>query len=100
MTTRLSATLISLYCSFWFCMLSTFCYENDDNGKAICGLDLDEGTCEDFTEQFFYNSTSKACETFFYGGCDGNENRFLSEKECSETCGDKGEHLICVEVFR
>ena len=28
----------------------------------------------------------EACETFEYGGCAGNTNKFLSLKQCNEEC--------------
>lgn len=39
---------------------------------------------------YFYNSYSKTCEQFSYGGCYGNDNRFLSKDECESTCGSYG----------
>ena len=100
MPTWLNTYYISL--TFLFILihiLLIFCYEDDkDDGKAICELAPDEGNCEAYAELFFYNSTSKACEEFIYGGCGGNGNRFYSEKECYKKCGDKGELLTCVEV--
>ncbi|XP_028713872.1 inter-alpha-trypsin inhibitor [Peromyscus leucopus] len=37
-------------------------------------------------ERYYYNGTSMACEPFQYGGCLGNGNNFISEKECLQTC--------------
>lgn len=42
-------------------------------------------------KRYFYNGTSMACETFYYGGCMGNGNNFPSEKECLQTCRTVGE---------
>ncbi|XP_004677464.1 PREDICTED: protein AMBP [Condylura cristata] len=51
-----------------------------------CQLDRAEGPCLGLTKRYFYNGTSMACETFQYGGCLGNGNNFVSEKECLQTC--------------
>lgn len=42
-------------------------------------------------QRYFYNGSSMACETFHYGGCMGNGNNFVSEKECLQTCRTVGE---------
>lgn len=42
-------------------------------------------------KRYFYNGSSMACETFQYGGCLGNGNNFVSEKECLQTCRTVGE---------
>lgn len=41
--------------------------------------------------RYFYNGSSMACEPFQYGGCLGNGNNFVSEKECLQTCRTVGE---------
>lgn len=51
-----------------------------------CQLDHAEGPCLGMMKRYFYNGTSMACETFQYGGCLGNGNNFVSEKECLQTC--------------
>uniref|UniRef100_A0A8C3IV38 BPTI/Kunitz inhibitor domain-containing protein n=1 Tax=Chrysemys picta bellii TaxID=8478 RepID=A0A8C3IV38_CHRPI len=40
--------------------------------------------------RYFYNSATKRCEEFIYGGCQGNANRFPSVDECLKTCGSSG----------
>lgn len=57
-----------------------------------CQLGYSEGPCLGLMERYFYNGTSMACETFNYGGCLGNGNNFVSEKECLQTCRTVGEH--------
>ena len=66
--------------------------------RGFCELPPDMGPCEAYSQQYFYNSTSKTCEEFVYGGCDGNKNRFSSLKECEKKCADRGELVIFVEV--
>ena len=66
--------------------------------RETCELLPDVGPCKALIEQYFYNSTSETCEEFFYGGCDGNENRFSSLKECQKKCADKGKLVISVKI--
>ncbi|XP_049750916.1 protein AMBP [Elephas maximus indicus] len=51
-----------------------------------CQLKHDAGPCLGMTNRYFYNGSSMACEIFQYGGCLGNGNNFVSEKECLQTC--------------
>uniref|UniRef100_A0A914W6P2 BPTI/Kunitz inhibitor domain-containing protein n=1 Tax=Plectus sambesii TaxID=2011161 RepID=A0A914W6P2_9BILA len=44
------------------------------------------GPCEALFEKFYYNSASNECETFGYGGCEGNGNNFATEEECEDKC--------------
>lgn len=51
-----------------------------------CQLEPEVGECRAARERWFYNSTSKACETFLWGGCGGNENRFETKTACEAKC--------------
>ncbi|XP_017385777.1 protein AMBP [Cebus imitator] len=51
-----------------------------------CQLGPSAGPCMGMSYRYFYNGTSMACETFQYGGCMGNANNFITEKECLQTC--------------
>ena len=50
----------------------------------------DRGTCRGRVVQYFYNKDTRSCEPFNYSGCGGNQNRFLSEKECHQFCAVEG----------
>ncbi|KAM6182442.1 protein AMBP [Erethizon dorsatum] len=51
-----------------------------------CQLGHSAGPCLGMYKRYFYNGSSMACEIFQYGGCLGNGNNFVSEKECLQTC--------------
>uniref|UniRef100_A0A8C9Y988 Collagen alpha-1(XXVIII) chain n=1 Tax=Sander lucioperca TaxID=283035 RepID=A0A8C9Y988_SANLU len=51
-----------------------------------CNLSLDQGTCRDYSIYWYYDKQANACAQFWYGGCDGNDNRYKTEDECKKTC--------------
>ncbi|KAM9331100.1 amblin-like [Gastrophryne carolinensis] len=53
---------------------------------AVCDLKQDPGLCMALIPMWYYNKTLQACNTFFYGGCQGNGNRFESKEECLSRC--------------
>ena len=42
--------------------------------------------------RYFYDVRSGKCKIFYFGGCQGNDNNFLDERDCIDTCVDD-EHL-------
>ncbi|XP_053901498.1 actinia tenebrosa protease inhibitors-like [Malaclemys terrapin pileata] len=69
------------------------CLKTCGSSGEICNLPAEPGPCQAYMTRYFYNSVTKKCEEFRYGGCQGNENRFASKVECLKTCGQPGE--IC-----
>ena len=53
----------------------------------VCTQDADVGDCRAAIPRYYHNQQSGRCERFSYGGCGGNENRFVTLEECQETCG-------------
>lgn len=66
------------------------------NSLDICALKPEAGRCTGQDIKWFYNSTTVRCERFYYGGCDGNPNRFDSEDECDSFCNNEGSGEVTV----
>lgn len=56
----------------------------------MCLLPSDRGPCKANLKRYFYNTTSKDCESFVYGGCPGNKNNFQNKIECENQCKGVG----------
>ncbi|XP_054928568.1 uncharacterized protein [Dermacentor andersoni] len=52
----------------------------------LCELPPITGPCEAYMTKYYYNTTTATCESFTYGGCLGNQNKFHSAEQCEETC--------------
>jgi len=52
-----------------------------------CLLPKDIGPCKMFSPPtFYFDSTTRKCQSMNYGGCKGNDNRFATEEECKDIC--------------
>ncbi|XP_006030539.1 kunitz-type serine protease inhibitor vestiginin-7-like [Alligator sinensis] len=52
----------------------------------ICKLPKEAGPCKMYILRFYYDSATRTCRPFVYGGCKGNENNFVSFLACLATC--------------
>jgi hypothetical protein len=52
-----------------------------------CDLAPESGPCNAAFERWYFDTESRQCLTFLYGGCGGNANNFESLEECVATCG-------------
>ncbi|KAM7393039.1 hypothetical protein PAMA_007927 [Pampus argenteus] len=59
--------------------------------SEACKAAPDAGPCFGFHQRYYYNSSSMSCELFNYGGCLGNQNKFVNERECLQRCRTEGE---------
>ncbi|XP_061884796.1 tissue factor pathway inhibitor 2 isoform X1 [Entelurus aequoreus] len=55
----------------------------------MCRFPKEEGPCRALFTRYFFNMTSMQCQTFYYGGCEGNANRFSDLSACSEYCSPR-----------
>jgi len=51
----------------------------------------DRGLGYAYHEKFYFDTNSKQCEAFIYGGAGGNGNRFNSMAECQQECGSSSD---------
>lgn len=73
------STLIIIFLSNQFLIISAQCllprYSSDQ--EAICQARL---------TRYSYNPEIKNCEKWYYGGCGGTDNVFVSMEDCVKTC--------------
>ncbi|VDP72595.1 unnamed protein product [Echinostoma caproni] len=66
----------------------------------VCRQPLDLGGCSQFITRWYYDVRSRSCRPFFYGGCFGNSNRFLTKAECDSMCATQDVCRQPVQVSR
>lgn len=55
-------------------------------GHPTCAFKADGGPCKAIHVRYHFNIHTRQCETFEFGGCEGNENNFLTQQECQKKC--------------
>uniref|UniRef100_F5GTK6 Guianensin n=1 Tax=Simulium guianense TaxID=445764 RepID=VKGUA_SIMGU len=72
---------IALICSvFLVCLAYTWADED------VCSLPMNDGLCRALHKRYYYDSATKTCKMFYYGGCAGNANNFETKRACAEKC--------------
>ncbi|KAM9270531.1 kunitz-type protease inhibitor 2 [Cariama cristata] len=54
--------------------------------SELCSLPKVVGQCRASMPRWWFNITSGSCQSFIFGGCHGNANNFLTERECQKSC--------------
>ncbi|XP_063173915.1 collagen alpha-3(VI) chain isoform X9 [Candoia aspera] len=66
----------------------------------ICQLKKEEGPGRDFVLKWYFDTRTASCARFWYGGYDGNENRFNTQKDCEKVCVSGNRQLFkCMLLF-
>ncbi|XP_075594717.1 putative Kunitz-type serine protease inhibitor [Balearica regulorum gibbericeps] len=52
----------------------------------LCSLPKVVGRCRASMPRWWFNVTLGSCQSFVFGGCEGNANNFPTEQECRESC--------------
>ena len=55
-----------------------------------CMVPSDSGPCRAAFNLFYFDPSTSSCQSFIYGGCQGNSNRYGTLDECMARC--TGEH--------
>lgn len=61
------------------------CPSRMTNG-GICSLARDSNFCTNYTVKWYFDAAVGDCVRFWFGGCDGESNRFDSEAHCQLAC--------------
>ncbi|NP_001386496.1 kunitz-type protease inhibitor 3 precursor [Rattus norvegicus] len=84
---------MQLQASFSFFLILTFCQELCSEPRqarkslpSMCTLPMEKGECRAIFVRWYYDTKTKKCDWFHYGGCRGNENNFLSRNQCQTVC--------------
>ncbi|XP_039197372.1 collagen alpha-1(XXVIII) chain [Crotalus tigris] len=54
--------------------------------ETRCLEPMKTGSCRNYRVKWFYAKDTNSCARFWYGGCEGNQNRFETEQECQAIC--------------
>ncbi|XP_053682403.1 papilin [Sabethes cyaneus] len=57
-----------------------------ESPQKACVLKKDMGPCHNYTVKYFFDVEYGGCGRFWYGGCEGNKNRFDTTEECKDVC--------------
>ena len=54
----------------------------------MCSQPLVVGSCDQRLARWGFDPSLHTCAPFYYSGCGGNNNNFLSRAECRRSCPD------------
>lgn len=60
--------------------------QETETEDSVCLQPKKVGPCRGKLPRFYFNSKTKNCEQFYYGGCKHNDNNFKTEEDCKDKC--------------
>ncbi|XP_047183128.1 papilin isoform X4 [Scophthalmus maximus] len=54
--------------------------------RSICSLPRGAGSCSSWVPRYHFDVITSQCAHFWYGGCHGNSNNFVTRAECQSVC--------------
>ncbi|XP_022215323.2 kunitz-type serine protease inhibitor HCRG2-like [Drosophila obscura] len=70
------------------CLTSALSTQSIVHRMKICFEPRSYGNCRNRQARWYYDQWSKTCHAFFYSGCGGNYNRFITKNACMSYCRD------------
>ncbi|XP_067942909.1 papilin-like [Watersipora subatra] len=78
-------------------------YECENSCMNRCSKPVNVGYCLARLPRYYFNSATARCELFYYGGCGGNTNNFMTMQECQASCDSvcvlPKEQGVCVSAM-
>ena len=54
--------------------------------RGICHLPPEKGPCKAYMPRYYFDPAVGECKELIYGGCQGNENNFMTKEACEAMC--------------
>ncbi|XP_063221793.1 papilin isoform X2 [Bacillus rossius redtenbacheri] len=71
------------------------CLDSPIIPSVACLEPTDRGTCKEYKVKWFFDAEYGGCSRFWYGGCEGNNNRFNNQEECKAMCVEPKGRAAC-----
>lgn len=52
----------------------------------FCKLPVEKTNCDADIPLWYFDYPTRTCKTFYWGGCESNDNKFVSIFDCEEHC--------------
>uniref|UniRef100_A0A915Q219 BPTI/Kunitz inhibitor domain-containing protein n=1 Tax=Setaria digitata TaxID=48799 RepID=A0A915Q219_9BILA len=85
-STSINSCSSTSWCHIGALPQTTLCCEGRLEQSAVCQLSHSLGDGGANLQRWYFNSNTHQCIPFIYGGLYGNQNNFLTEKQCAEAC--------------